>query len=100
MISYLRSTQHRPTIRQFDDVKPGTWIRSERRAMRKSSSLLPMASTRTSLPMPLTHEVPRIEYDAGWTYFITRAQMLATTLMITRHRFFLRLAKQDSHTES
>ena len=24
--------------------------------------------------MPLTHyEVPRIEYDVGWTYFITRA---------------------------
>ncbi len=74
MISYLRSTQHRPTIRQFDDVKPGTWIRSERPSDEEKQQLIAYGIDEDLLADALDpHEVPRIEYDAGWTYFITRA---------------------------
>jgi magnesium transporter len=73
MISYLRSTHHRPTIKQRESLQPGTWIRSERPNDDEQEQLVELGIDADLLLDALDpHEVPRVELDDGWTYFITR----------------------------
>jgi len=73
MISYLRSTHHRPAIQQRDDLQPGTWIRSERPTDDEKRELIDYGIDEELLADALDpHEVPRVELQDGWTYFITR----------------------------
>lgn len=73
MISYLRSTHYRPEIKQRDELQPGTWIRSERPSDDEKEQLINLGVNQDLLTDALDpHEVPRVELDDGWTYFITR----------------------------
>lgn len=73
MISYLRSTHYRPAIKQRDDLQPGSWIRSERPNDEEKQALVKLGIDGDILADALDpHEVPRVELEDGWTYFITR----------------------------
>lgn len=73
MIAYFRSTNYRPTIKQKDTLQPGTWIRSERPSADEQQQLVGLGIDHDLLFDALDpHEVPRVEHDDGWTYFITR----------------------------
>lgn len=73
MISYLRSTHYRPDIKQRDELQPGSWIRSERPTDEEKQQLIDLGIDQDILADALDpHEVPRVELEDGWTYFITR----------------------------
>lgn len=73
MLSYLRSTHYRPAIKQRDELQPGSWIRSERPNDEEKSELIKLGIDADLLADALDpHEVPRVELEDGWTYFITR----------------------------
>lgn len=73
MISYLRSTQYRPAIKPREKLQPGSWVRSERPSEDELEKLTELGIDHDLLIDALDpHEVPRVEHDDGWTYFITR----------------------------
>lgn len=73
MLAYLRSTHYRPVIKPRDALQPGSWIRSERPNEDEQQQLIALGIDADLLVDALDpHEVPRVEHDDGWTYFITR----------------------------
>lgn len=73
MISYLRSTHYRPTIKVRTDLQPGSWVRCERPSDAELDELIALGIDTDILHDTLDpHEVPRIEVEGDWTYFITR----------------------------
>jgi magnesium transporter len=73
MISYLRSTNYRPGIKEITKLQPGTWVRSERPDDEDLKLLKTMGLDEDILTDALDpHEVPRVELEGDWTYFITR----------------------------
>ncbi len=73
MLSYLRSTHYRPAIQVRDSLQPGSWVRSERPTEEEQRQLTALGIDHDLLIDALDpHEVPRVEFDDGWTYFITR----------------------------
>lgn len=73
MLSYLRSTQYRPTVKQRDTLQPGCWIRAERPSEDEQRQLIELGIDADFLADALDpHEVPRVELEDGWTYFLTR----------------------------
>lgn len=73
MISYLRSTNNRPGIKESAKLQPGSWIRSERPNEEEMELLIGQGLDRDILTDALDpHEVPRVELEGDWTYFITR----------------------------
>ena len=73
MITYLRSTQSNPTITTQDELRPGSWVRSERPNDEDLEKLTRLGIDHDLLMDALDPpEVPRVESDDGWTYFITR----------------------------
>jgi magnesium transporter len=73
MISYLRSTNYRPGIKEIAKLQPGTWVRSERPDDEDLKLLKTMGLDEDILTDALDpHEVPRVELEGDWTYFITR----------------------------
>lgn len=73
MISYLRSTHYRPSIKQRDELQPGTWVRCERPTEEEKARIIALGVDEDILLDALDpHEVPRVELEDGWTYFITR----------------------------
>lgn len=58
---------------QVDTYQPGDWTRVERPNDEEAALLVQLGIDNNILSDALDpHEVPRIEYDDGWTYFITR----------------------------
>ncbi len=73
MIQYLRSTHHRPAVTIKDTLQPGTWIRCEKPNDEDIQHLIKLGLDADVLTDALDpHEVPRVELQDGWTYFITR----------------------------
>lgn len=73
MISYLRSTHFRPTIKERQELQPGSWVRSEKPNEDELKLLTEMGIDADLLTDALDpHEVPRVEHEDDWTYFITR----------------------------
>ena len=73
MITYLRSTNNKPDIQEGDRLQPGTWVRCEKPNEDELASLIKLGLEADILNDALDpHEVPRIEIESGWTYFITR----------------------------
>jgi|TARA_B100001245_G_scaffold112184_1_gene82193 magnesium transporter len=73
MITYLRSTQYRTTIKRREQLQPGSWVRVERPNDEEKAALIEMGLDQDLLNDALDpHEVPRVETEDGWTYFITR----------------------------
>lgn len=73
MLTYYRSVKANATIIEQEVLRSGAWVRSER----PNSSDIDILHGFGIDPDLLTdaldpHEIPRIEHDDGWTYFITR----------------------------
>lgn len=73
MIDYLRSTHYKPSIKVRQELQPGSWVRSEKPNDKEKQQLLKLGIDKDILEDALDpHEVPRVEQEDGWTYFITR----------------------------
>jgi magnesium transporter len=73
MITYLRSTHHQPAIKPRDTLQPGSWIRCEKPNEAELAVLVELGLDADILSDALDpHEVPRVEQEGEWTYFITR----------------------------
>ncbi len=73
MLQYLRSTSRQLDISPQDDLRVGTWIRSDRPNETERTQLIELGIDEDILLDTLDpHEVPRVEAEDGWTYFITR----------------------------
>lgn len=73
MISFLRSNQYRPVLKVRDELQHGSWVRCERPDDEEKAFLADLGIDKDILNDALDpHEVPRIEQEDGWTYFITR----------------------------
>ncbi len=73
MLQYLRATDKNSVITQQDAPSDGSWIRSERPNDEELQTLYGFGLDSDILTDALDpHEVPRVEVEDGWTYFITR----------------------------
>lgn len=73
MITYLRATAHRPKIKKNLKLQLGSWIRVEKPSDEELALLIALGLDVDILNDALDpHEVPRIETEGEWTYFITR----------------------------
>lgn len=73
MITYFRSTSHRPAIKKRAQLQPGSWIRSEKPSDEELAELIALGLDADTLNDAVDpHEVPRIEPEGEWIYFITR----------------------------
>ncbi len=73
MLQYLRATSSNLTIEQKENLLTGTWVRSERPSDDEKTALINLGVDEDILNDALDpHEVPRVELEDGWTYFITR----------------------------
>jgi mg2+ transporter protein, corA-like protein len=73
MITYYRSSEDTRKIEEVAAVEDSDWVRSERPGASDLDALHALGIDAGILTDALDpHEVPRIEHDDGWTYFITR----------------------------
>jgi magnesium transporter len=73
MIQSLRSTHYRPTIKVREDLQPGSWVRCEKPTDNDLKYLAKIGLDSDILSDALDpHEIPRVELEDGWTYFMTR----------------------------
>lgn len=73
MLHYLRSVHYRPQIKIRETLLPGSWIRCERPEEAELAQLSELGVDIDIIRDALDpHEVPRVELENGWTYFITR----------------------------
>lgn len=73
MLQYLRSTTKKLEITPQEDLLVGTWIRADRPNETEQQALIDLGIDEDILLDALDpHEVPRVETEDGWTYFITR----------------------------
>ncbi|MBC7764584.1 magnesium transporter CorA family protein [Microbacteriaceae bacterium] len=73
MITYYRNNPGSEKIRERKVLRSGSWVRSERPSDEELLTLTSLGIDSDILTDALDpHEVPRIEHDDGWTYFITR----------------------------
>ena len=73
MISYYQSVDGEEKIRESGALSAHCWVRAERPNTDEVDALQRLGIDADILADALDpHEVPRIEHDDGWTYFITR----------------------------
>lgn len=73
MITYLRATSHKPSLLKQEKLLAGSWIRCEKPSEEDLEALIKLGLDEDVLRDALDpHEVPRIEPEGEWTYFITR----------------------------
>jgi len=73
MITYYQRTSETAGLTEQDKISSGSWVRSERPTTSDIETLHKFGIDADLLTDALDpHEVPRIEHDDGWTYFITR----------------------------
>lgn len=73
MLTYFRSTHYRPAIKERTTLQPGSWVRCEKPNDDEITTLANLGLDQDILSDALDpHEVPRVELEAGWTYFIMR----------------------------
>jgi len=73
MITYYQRTSETAGLTEQDKISSGSWVRSERPTASDIETLHEFGIDADLLTDALDpHEVPRIEHDDGWTYFITR----------------------------
>ncbi len=73
MLEILRSNHYRPAIKKLETLQPGSWIRVEKPAEKERELLQSLGIDEDILADALDpHEVPRVEQEDDWIYFITR----------------------------
>lgn len=104
MINYLRSTPHRLKLHERDTLAPGSWLRVERPSDDEISELLRLGIDEDTIRDALDpHEVPRLDDENGWTYFITRIpdtdddfNDYTTPLLFAMNRRYIASISRDS----
>jgi magnesium transporter len=73
MITFYRSSNHLPEIKPVDALLTGSWIRCERPSDAELDTLIELGLDEDILRDSLDpHEVPRVDAEDDWIYFITR----------------------------
>lgn len=73
MITYLRATSYKPQIKKRETLQPGSWIRCEKPTEEDLETLVALGLDTDILHDAVDpHEVPRIESEGEWIYYITR----------------------------
>lgn len=73
MITFYRSASRSPQIAPTHELLSGSWIRCERPGEDELATLIELGLDEDILRDSLDpHEVPRIDAENDWTYFITR----------------------------
>jgi magnesium transporter len=73
VINYYRSVHHSPKIKITEKIQAGTWLRCERPDETELNSLISLGLDEDILRDSLDpHEVPRVNLEDDWVYFITR----------------------------
>ena len=73
MITFYRSVSHSPQIAPTQELLSGSWVRCERPGEDELATLIELGLDGDILRDSLDpHEVPRIDSENDWTYFITR----------------------------
>lgn len=73
MLQFLRATDDTVAITQQEQLDDGSWIRSERPTDDELAVLYTLGLDSDIMTDALDpHEVPRVEVEGDWTYFITR----------------------------
>lgn len=73
MLQYLRSSRASGLMQAVNPRQSNVWVRSERPNDDERAQLVALGVDADILGDALDpHEVPRVETDDGWTYFITR----------------------------
>ena len=73
MISYYRSTVQSPRMKKQTKLQPGCWIKSEKPTESNLRWLADLRLDEDTLHDALDpYEVPRLERDGVWTYYIAR----------------------------
>jgi magnesium transporter len=73
MLIYLRSVIHRATLKPQDTLQPGTWVRCERPSKAELGILTDLGLDVDIMYDALDpYEVPRVESEGEWAYFISR----------------------------
>lgn len=73
MISYLRSTVQSPRLRKQSKLVAGSWLRAEKPTEANLDQLANLQLDEDTLHDALDpYEVPRLERDDVWTYYIAR----------------------------
>lgn len=73
MITYYRSRNNSPEITTTTSLQSGSWIRCERPNDSELAALIELGLDEDILRDSLDpHEVPRIDSEGDWNYFITR----------------------------
>lgn len=73
MISYYRSTVQSPRLKKYARLQPGCWIKSEKPTEANLEWLANLGIDVDILEDALDpYEVPRLERDGDWTYYIGR----------------------------
>lgn len=73
MIAYYQRSQASYGLDELEAIAANSWVRSERPSDEDADELRSLGIDEGILADALDpHEIPRIEHDDGWTYFITR----------------------------
>lgn len=104
MLQYLRSTKYSPKIEQVEKLSGGSWVRCERPNESELSQLGKLGLDLDIIQDALDpHEVPRVEIEGDWTYFITRLpdtddefNDFTTPILFALHRKYVVTVSRDS----
>ena len=73
MLQYLHSSANNQHIKPQERLRAGSWVRCERPSEDEITQLLTLGLDQDLISDALDpHEVPRLEFDDGWTYLIAR----------------------------
>lgn len=104
MLHYLRSTRYTTKITQQDTLTGGSWVRCEKPNDSEITQLTKLGLDADIITDALDpHEVPRVEVEGDWTYFITRVPDVGddfndftTPILFALHRKYVVTLSRDS----
>lgn len=104
MLQFLRSTKYDPKIQQKDALSGGSWVRCEKPTDAELERLGQLGLDLDIIQDALDpHEVPRVEIEGDWTYFITRLpdtddefNDFTTPILFALHRKYVVTVSRDS----
>lgn len=101
MIAYYQQTMTGKGLDELEQAVDGCWVRSERPSDEDIDLLRTFGIDEGILADALDpHEIPRIEHDDGWTYFITRVPDVGDNFNDYTTPIMFALSKQQTVTVS
>ncbi len=104
MLQFLRSNTYESALEQTDMLSGGSWVRCERPNEAELATLHEIGLDEDIIADALDpHEVPRVEVEDGWAYFITRLpdtdddfNDFTTPILFALHRKYVVTVSRDS----